>query len=123
MGRLPPELTFGDVDAAGKAGVVQRRRNQVPFLHILRSGDNLDRLFSSHIHPADPHMIRVGMPDHGQNPAHHHVLNLRIQTRIGLHLLTGQSHGLHKFPVGNLGQVHKFFVDPFSVEFHFRPPP
>ena len=97
VGRFTPELAFGDVDAAREPGVVQSGRNQVPIADILGPGDNLHRLLPAHVHLADPHVVRVGVPDHGENLTYHHVAELPIQALIGLHLLPCQGHGFHKF--------------------------
>ncbi len=75
--------------------------DQVPLMDVLGAGDNLNRLLPAHIHLADPHMIGVFVADHGENPAHHNVFNLRVHPRVGLHLLTKDGKGLHEFLVGD----------------------
>ena len=118
VGLFPPELALGDVNAPGQPGVVEGRRHQIALVDILSAGDNLHRLILSHIHLADPHMVGIFMADDGNHLAHHYILDFLVHGLIGFHLLAENGHFLHKFLVGNGGKVHKFFVNPFSVQLH-----
>ena len=118
VGRFAPELALGDVNAAGEPGVMQRRGYQIALMDILGAGDDLHGGIASHVHLANPHMIGVGVAHHGQNLAHDHVFDLRVQPLPGFHLLTEDGQGLHEFLIGDVRQVYEFLVQPFSVEFH-----
>ena len=121
VGQFPPELALGDVDTPGQPGVVQGHGHQIPFGDVLSTGDDLNRLFLAHVHLADPHMVGVGVADHGQHLAHHHVFHFSVHPLIGFHLLTENGQGFHKFLVGDLRKVYEIFIEPFSVQFHSRP--
>ena len=118
VGRNTPELALGDVDAAGQVGVVQSGGNQIPFMDILCAGDDLNRGFLSHIYLADPHVVGVFVADDGNHLANHNILDLGIHPLIGFYFLTKDGELFHKFLVRDLGQIHKFFIQPFPVEFH-----
>ena len=119
VGHFPSELALGDMHTAGQIGIVQCRGHQISLVDVLGAGDDLYRFFPTHVHLTDEHMVRVGMAHHGQNPAYHHVPDFRVHPLPGFHLLAENGEGLYKFLIGNLAQVHEFFIDPFSVQFHF----
>ena len=118
VGLFPPELALGDVNAPGQPGVVEGRRHQISLVDILGTGDNLHRLILPHIHLADPHMVGIFVADDGKHLAYDNILDFLVHGLIGFHLLAENGHFLHKFLVGNGGKVHKFFVNPFSVQLH-----
>ena len=119
VGHFSSELALGDVNAAGEPGIVQGSGNQVTLMDILGTGDDLHRRFLSHVHLADKHMVGVGVPDHGEDLAHYHILDFGVHPLPGLYLLAEDRQGLYKFLIGNLMEVYEFFIDPFSVQFHF----
>ena len=91
---------------------------QIALMDVLGAGDDLHGSVAAHVHLANPHMIGVGVAHHGQNLAHDHVFDLRVQPLPGFHLLTEDGQGLHEFLIGDVRQVYEFLVQPFSVEFH-----
>ena len=102
---------------------MQRSGNEITFVNILCAGNDLDRLFLAYIHLTDPHMVRVGMTDNGNHFAHNHIFDFCAHLFPGFYLLTENSQLFHIFLVGDMGQVYKFFIDPFSVQFHIPSPP
>ena len=97
---------------------MQSRGNQVALMDVLGTGDNLHRLRLSHVHLTNPHMVGIGVAHHGQNFAHHHILDFRVHPLIGFHLLTEDGEGFHEFFIGYMGKINEFLVEPFSVELH-----
>ena len=118
VGLLAPELALGDMHAAGQPGVVQGGGDQIALVHVLSAGDDLYGLLLAHIHLADPHVIGVGMADHGKNLAHDHVFDLGVHAFVGLHLLAENGQCFDEFFIGNVAEIHEFFVQPFSVQLH-----
>ena len=118
IGNFTAKLALCNVNTTGQVRVVQRSGHQIPLLHILRAGDDLYRLSLTDINLAYPHMVRVFVTDNGHDLAHYNILDLSVHSLIGFHLLTENSQLFHKISVGNIGQIHKFFVQPFSVQFH-----
>ena len=111
------------MNTPGQPGIVQCRRNQVTFVYILCTGNNLDGFFLTDIHLTDKHMIRVGVGSHADHLTDHNIFDIGIHALIGFHLLTEDSQRFHKFLIGNVGQIHEFLIQPFSVELHCIIPP
>ena len=108
VGHHAPELALFDFRAVGQQGLVLGHGHQIAHMDIPRAGDDLGRLRLSHVDLADPHMVAVRVFFHGQNLAHHHVFQGLIQRCDRLHLGAGESHGLVKRPVADVGNVYKF---------------
>ena len=115
IGDLTPELALGNLDTAGETGIVKSGGNQVTLLHVLCAGDDLYRLFLAHIYLTDPHVVGVGVALNGQDLAYDNIADLSIQPFIGLDLLTGYGESFYIFFIGNVGQIHEFLMEPFSV--------
>ena len=113
--RLAAQLTLGDVHAAGEPGVVQRGRDEIALVDVLRAGDDLYGFLLAHVHLTHPHMVGVGVADDGEHLANDHVFDLGVHALVGFHLLTGDGHGFDEILIGNIGEVNKFLVEPFSV--------
>ena len=118
VGLFTAKLAFGDVNAAGKVRVVQSSGDQIAFMDILGTGDDLNRLFFAHIHLADPHMVGILVADDGEHLAYLDVFNFCVHALPGLHLLTEDRELFDVFFIGNVGKIHEFLMQPFSVEFH-----
>ena len=112
------QLALGDVDAAGQPGVVHGHGDHVALLDILCAGDDLDGLVLADVDLADPHVVGVLVADDLGDLADDDVLDLSVHTLPGLDLLAEDGQGVDIFLIGNVAQVHKFGIDPFSVEFH-----
>ena len=110
------ELSLGDVDAAGKIGVVLRDRDQIASMDVLCAGDDLDGLAAAHINHADPHVVGVFMPRHRKHLADDYIFDFRVHTGDGLDLLAGDGHDLVIFFVRG-GDVHEV-TEPFSRNVH-----
>ena len=113
-----------DLNAARQKGTVQRRRNEIPLMHILCAGADLNGLSVSDVDLADPHMVRVGVAFDGEDFPHLHVLHGKAEILCGFHFGPGNRHCLGKGSVPYLGdrQVNKL-SEPFSGTFHFSVPP
>ena len=91
--RHAPQLRFLDPDAAGKLGAHKRHDDVVARVEILRSADDLQRLGRTvgpevrlaHIHPADPHMVAVGMRVLADDAACHDMVERVAQTLHAFH--------------------------------------
>ena len=118
VGNLTTQLALGNMNAARQIGIVQSCGNQIAFFYILGAGDDLYRRILSHIDLADPHMVRVLMTLNGNHFADYDILDLGVHALIGFNFLTEDGHGVYKLLVGHMGKIYKFFIDPFSVEFH-----
>ena len=118
IGNLAAELALGDMNAAGQVGVVQRNGNKVTLVDILRTGDDLNGGFLANIHLADPHMVGIFVADDGDDFADLDILNLAVHSFPGFHLLAEDGQLLYIFFIADVGQIHKFFVQPFSVKLH-----
>ena len=123
VGLFTAELALGDVNTAGQPGIVQCCGNQIALVDVLSAGDDLHQLFLAHVHLADEHMVRVGVGNHGNNLGYHNILNFSVHTLPGLDLLAEDGERFNIFLIRNVGQVHEFLIDPFSVEFHVFVPP
>ena len=95
-------------------------RNQIALLHILGAGNDLYRRFFAYIDLAYPHMVGILVTDDVQNLAYYNIFDLGIQPLVGFYLLTGYGHYFHKFLIGDMAQVYKFLMEPFSVQFHLK---
>ena len=113
VGDLAPELALLDLLSPGEEGLVQGHRDDVPLLDVLGPGDDLDGLPLPRVHLADPHVVAVLMALHGEDLAHHHVLDLCAQVLRDLHLGTGEGHGLGKLSV--IGVNGHKLAEPFSA--------
>ena len=113
------ELALGDVNTTGQPGVVQCSRHQVTFVNILCAGNDLHRLILSNIYLADPHVVGVLVTNNGQNLTNNNIFDLSVHTLVGFNFLTEYGQFFHKFLIGNRGQIYKFFMEPFSVQFHY----
>ena len=76
-GQNAPELALFDLNAAGQQSLVLGHRHEVALVDVPGAGDDLDRLGLAHVNLADPHVVGVGMVLHPDDPACHHILNLR----------------------------------------------
>ena len=98
---------------------MQSHGDQIPLMDILGTGDDLYGLLAADIHLTDPHVVGVGMADHGENLADDHVFDLSIHPLPGFHLLTEDGHGFNKFFIAYFAQIHEVFIQPFSVQSHY----
>ena len=121
VGNLAAKLALGNMDAAGQTRIMQGGRNQIALVDILRTGNDLNRLFLADIDLTDPHMVGILVADDGNDLADNHVGNFRVHALIGFHLLTCNGQRFHKFFIGDIAEVNKFLIDPFSVQFHCCP--
>ena len=121
VGNLAAKLALGNMDAAGQTRIMQGGRNQIALVDILRTGNDLNRLFLADIDLTDPHVVGIFVADDGNDLADNHVGNFRIHALIGFYLLTCNGQRFHKFFIGDIAEVNKFLIDPFSVQFHCCP--
>ena len=91
---------------------MQGHRDQISRMNVPGPGDDLDGLSLTHIQLADPHVVGIGVADHGDDPARHHVGDLLPQVVGELHLGAGQGHGLGKFFV--IGVHRDELLEPFA---------
>ena len=91
---------------------MQSHGDHVPLVDVPGPGDDLDGLRLTHVQLADPHVVGIGVADHGDNLSHHDVGDLLPQVVGELHLGAGQGHGLGKvFVIG----VHRDeLLEPFA---------
>ena len=124
IGLHAPKLALLDLHTGGQKGLVQRRRDQVPHVHIPGAGADLDRFSLAHVDLGHQHMIGVGVLLQRQDTPHFHIMNGLGQVLGDLHLGAGDAHGLGKGLVPHLlqRQLHKL-IQPFSRHFHINNPP
>ena len=118
VGLFSAKLALGDVYTAGKPGIMQCGGDQIAFMYVLGTGDDLYRFFFAYIYLADPHMIGILMADDGNNATNLDIFDLGIHAFVGFDLLTKDSKSFHIFFVGDMGQIHELLIDPISVEIH-----
>ena len=118
VGLYAPELALGDMHTADQPGIVQRSGNQIAFMDILCAGDDLHRLFLTHIHLADPHVIGILVANNGNNLTHLDIADLGVHTLVSFHLLAENGQSFYIFFIGNMGKINEFLVEPFSVQLH-----
>ena len=92
--------------------------DKVALVYVLRACDDLHGLARADVDLADPHVVGVRVARDGHDAADDDIAQLGIEPLIGLDLLTGDGHGLDKLPIRHAGEIHEFFVEPFSVQFH-----
>ena len=119
VGHYAPQLALFDFLAAGQGGFVQRHREQIAGVNVPCTGDNLHRLFGTHVHLTNPHMIGIRVTFHGQQFAHNHVADFSAQIFRNFHFRAGQGHCLGKIPVTGIN-CYKF-IQPFSAQVHSFP--
>ena len=71
--------------------------------------------------PESPDGIQ-GRPLHKPTPEEHAAFKELVRNHVR-QLLTEYGKLFHIFLVGDMGQVHKILVDPFSVQLHIQSPP
>ena len=110
VGGHAAELALGNLHAAGQQALVLGHGHQVAYMDVPSAGADLDGFLFAHVHLGDPHVVAVGMVFHGQDFAHHHILELSGVIFKGLHLGTGEGHCLGKLFVidGADGYVYEF---------------
>ena len=94
--------------------MVQGHGHHIAHVDVPGAGDDLDGGALAHVQPADPHMVRIRVPLHGEDGAHHHVGDLGPPVLGGLHLGPGEGHGLGEIFVIGI-DVHKL-VQPLSAQ-------
>ena len=115
VGGHAAELALGDLHAAGEQGVVQGRRDQIPHVHVPRTGTDLNRLTLPHVDLGHQHVVGVGVLFDGQDLAHLYIFHFLAQVLGDFHLGAGDGHGLGKGLVVDFfqGQINKL-IQPFS---------
>ena len=115
IGGDPPELTLGDLHAAGEQALVLGHRDQVAHMDVPGAGADLNGGLLAHVHLGDPHVVAVRMALHSQDAAHHYIFKLRAVILVGLHLGAGEGHCLRKISVVDCADRYVYkFCQPFT---------
>ena len=113
IGYHAPELALFNLHTAGKQGLVLGHGDQIAFVNVPGTGDNLGGLPFADINLADPHVVGVRVALHGDNPSGHHIFQRVVEHLGDFHLGAGKGHGLGKVPIADGAKIHKF-IEPFS---------
>ena len=117
---LAAQLALGDLDAAGKSGLMLGHGHQIAHMDIPGAGADLYGLIA-YVDLAHPHVVGVGVALHLRHAAHDHVGDLVSQLLEGLHLGAGNGHGLGEGLVVNVidADIGNELVQPVTGKNHY----